>query len=142
MLLALVKIAVSRSGGEALRAFGLLLRAGALGLLEAAVFSCVIVALSSLMKRRGLVQGAFAALIFLPWMIGGKFRDFTRTPWPALGSIPTHLESLAQFLFGVPNEIGSRAMPPWIALGMLGVIAAASVWVAWRQLRRVEVIAG
>jgi hypothetical protein len=142
LLLSLVKIAVSQSGGEAVRGFGLLLRAGALGLTEAAVFSCVMVALSSLMKRRGLVQGAFAASIFLPWLIGAKFRDFTRTPWPALASIPTHLESLAQWLFGIPNEIGDRAMPPLVAVIMLLAIAAAAVWVAWRQLRRVEVVAG
>jgi hypothetical protein len=142
LLLSLVSLAMSQGGSQAMHAVGVLVKGVSLGALEAAVLASVIVALSSLMRRRGLVQGAFAALIFLPWLIGAKFRDFTRTPWPALGSIPAHLEALGQWLFGMPNEIGDRAMPPSIALIMLLAIAAAAIWISWRQLKRVEVVAG
>ncbi len=141
-LLSLASLAMAQGSAQAAHALGLLLKALLLGSLEAAVLACVSVTLSSLMKRRGLVQGAFAALLFLPWLIGTKFRDFTRTPWPALGSIPTHLEALGQWLFGIPNEIGDRAMPPTSALAMLLLISSACVWLSLRQLKRVEVIAG
>jgi hypothetical protein len=100
------------------------------------------VALSSLLRRRGLVQAAMAGVIFLPWVLGASFRDFTRTPWPALGSIAIHLGAVGQWLFDRPNDLGDRAMPPWLALVMLAAFCVASVWVALRQLRRAEVIAG
>jgi hypothetical protein len=141
-LLSLIRLAMSQGGADAARAMALFAKAISLGALEAVVLACVIVALSSLMKRRGLVQGGFGALMFLPWLIGAKFRDFTRTPWPALGSIPTHFEAVGQWLFGIPNEIGDRAMPPSIALAMLLAIGAAAIWISWRQLKRVEVVAG
>ena len=141
-VLSITNLALSQGGAQAMRAIGVLVKAIFLGSLEAAVLACVIVALSSLMKRRGLVQGGFAAMIFLPWLIGTKFRDFTRTPWPALGSIPTHFDALGQWMFGIPNEIGDRAMPPLIALIMLLAIASAAIWISWRQLKRVEVVAG
>jgi ABC-2 type transport system permease protein len=142
MALSLVRLALSQGGTDATRALGLVLKSAALGGLESLVLASVVVALSSLMKRRGLVQGAFAALIFLPWLAGNRFREFTRTPWPSLASIPTHLDALGRWLYGVPNELGDRAMPPAIALVALLAIAAASVAVAWRQLRRAEVVAG
>ncbi len=141
VLLSLVRLALSQ-GDDAPHSLSLVARAAALGALEAAVLACVVVALSSLMRRRGLVQGAFVALVFMPWILGVKFRDFTRTPWPALASIPTHLDALGRWLFGISNDIGDRAMPPLVALAALLAIGAAAIAISWRRLQRAEVVAG
>jgi hypothetical protein len=138
VLLALLELAVAPSGA----ALVLLGKATLQGLLAATTLASVTVALSSLLRRRGLVQAAMAGVIFLPWVLGASFRDFTRTPWPALGSIAIHLGAVGQWLFDRPNDLGDRAMPPWLALVMLAAFCVASVWVALRQLRRAEVIAG
>jgi hypothetical protein len=138
ILLALLQVTLTGTWASLL----LVGKAALLGLAVAASLSCVVVALSSLIRRRGLVQAALAAVIFLPWVVGSSFRDFTRTPWPALASLPTHLGALGQWLFNRPNDIGSRAMPPAIAVVMLAAICAGAIWVALRQLRRAEVIAG
>jgi ABC-2 family transporter protein len=138
VLLALLNFTLAATAASLL----VVAKAALLGLLAAAAFSCVTVALSSLIRRRGLVQAAMGGVIFLPWVLGASFRDFTRTPWPALGSIAIHLGAVGQWLMERPNEIGDRAMPPWIALAMLALFCAASVWVALRQLRRAEVVAG
>jgi hypothetical protein len=137
VLLAVLNFTLTPGGAALL----LILKSALLGLVASASFACVVVALSSLIRRRGLVQAAMAAAIFLPWALGRGFQDFTRTPWPALPSIPTHLGALAQWLLHRPNEIGDRAMPPMVAALMLVLIGAASVWVALRQLRRAEVVA-
>jgi ABC-2 type transport system permease protein len=141
VLLALALLALS-AGGSTAHVLSLLLRGAVLGLIEAAVLACVVVALSSLMKRRGLVQGAFAAALLLPWLIGARFSEFTRTRWPLLASLPTHLDALGRWLFAVENDLGDRAMPPGMALLMLALVTIASVWLARRQLRRAEVVAG
>jgi hypothetical protein len=137
-ILAVENLVLAPDGGAVL----LLLKALMLGILTSASLTCVVVALSSLIRRRGLVQAALVGVIFLPWVLGSSFRDFTRTPWPALASIPTHLGAIGQWLFHRPNEIGDRAMPVWISAIVLAAIGAAALWLALRQLRRTEVVAG
>jgi ABC-type transport system involved in multi-copper enzyme maturation permease subunit len=140
-LLALGRLAMAQTGEEALRAAIVPLKAAALGAIESLVLASVVLALSSLGKRRGFVQGGFAALVVLPWMLGTKFAEFTRTPWPQLPSIPTHLDAIGRWLFDVPNDLGDRLMPVWLALAVLAAIVAGAIALVRRRLSSVEVIA-
>jgi hypothetical protein len=138
---ALLRVALAASAAEAARALFLPLRALVVGALVALALGAPAVALSSLGGRRTYLQGGFAALVFLPWLVGAKFADFTRTPWPMLPSLAAHLQTVARFVFDMPPEPGERMLPAWLSLVALTAMIAGSVALARRRLASVEVIA-
>jgi hypothetical protein len=139
LLLATLRIALCQPGEVVHK---LMLAPAALegGLIETVVLSVTALALSSLSSRRGYVQGAFATLFVLPWIVGGIFVRVTRSPWPALLSIPAHLENVSRFLFRMPDD--ERTLPVWVSALVLALIVAASVAILRRRLEDIEVVQG
>ncbi len=141
ILISILRIAITRDTSEALTELVLPLRALALGSIEALALGVPVVALSSLSRGRGYVQGAFAALFTLPWILGAIFVGVTRTPWPAILSIPAHLQNLGHFLFALPYDEGDRPLPVWLSAAVLGALVVGSIAILRRRLAAVEVIA-
>ena len=82
MLLAIARVALAKDAADAIVALLSPLATIALGLIEALALGVPVVALSSTSRGRGYVQGAFAALFLLPWILGAVFTNVTRSPWP------------------------------------------------------------
>jgi ABC-type transport system involved in multi-copper enzyme maturation permease subunit len=141
ILISILRIAITRDTSEAIVELLLPLRALALGSIEAVVLGVPVVALSSLSRGRGYVQGAFAALFTLPWILGAIFVGVTRTPWPAILSIPAHLQNLGHFLFALPLDEGERPLPVWLSAAVLGALVVGSIAILRKRLASVEVIA-
>ena len=141
VLIAILRVALTRDASEALREIQLVPEAMALGIVEALAFGVPIVALSSLSRARGYAQGAFAAVFFLPWILGSIFVSVTRSPWPALLSVPAHLQNLGRFLFQLPIEEGDRPLPVWVSAVMIALLVSGSIALLRRRLAAVEVIA-
>jgi hypothetical protein len=140
LLLALFRIALSQSD-EVLHKLPLALAALGAGAIETLVLSLPALALSATSSRRGYVQGAYATLFLLPWIVGGIFVRVTRSPWPALLSIPTHLENVARFFFRVPPD-DERLLPVWLSATLLALLVAGSIALLRKRLETVEVVAG
>ena len=87
------------------------------------------------------MQGAFAALFLLPWILGAIFVGVTRSPWPAILSIPAHLQNLGHFLFALPWEEGERPMPVLVSAIFLAALIGGSIALLRKRLASVEVIA-
>jgi hypothetical protein len=96
------------------------------------------VALSSLSRKPGNIQGLWAALFFASWMLGEGTAAATDVPYAALLSIPTDLRLVGQYLFGMEP---SYALPWYLPAGVLALVAAGSAYVLLRRLARVEVFA-
>jgi hypothetical protein len=126
--------------GEALGKVPLVLAALGAGLIETLVLSLPALALSSLSSRRGLVQGGYATLFLLPWIVGGIFVRVTRSPWPGVLSIPAQLENVARFLFRMPSD--ERTLPVWLSAALLTALVAGSIAILRRRLDDVEVVQG
>lgn len=139
LLLSLLRVALAKDAADAAGAVLLPLKALGLGLIEAAVLGVPVVALSSLSKGRGYVQGAFAALFLLPWILGAIFVGVTRSPWPALLSIPAHLQGVGRFFFALPAE-DERVLPVWVSAAVLAAVVAGSLAVLRRRLAAMEVV--
>jgi hypothetical protein len=112
-----------------------------IGTIEALVLAVPAVAISSLSRRRAYVQGGYAILYLLPWIVGGIFVRVTRSAWPALFSVPAHLENLARFVFRQPLEEGQRALPVWISAAFVALLVAGSFALLRKRLSAVEVVA-
>jgi len=136
LALSLLRVALCKTAAEAWQALPLVASTLVYGLISATVLSLVPLAMSTLGRRSGALQGAWAAVFFLPWILGETLASATDIPYAALVSIPTDLRLLAQGLFGMAP---SYAVPWYLPAAILGALAAASLWVLLRRLERVEV---
>jgi ABC-type transport system involved in multi-copper enzyme maturation permease subunit len=142
LLLAIMRVAIARDGADVAHSLLLLLQTSLMGIIEAIVIAVPVVALSSVSKGRGYAQGAFAAFFMLPWIVGSVFVAITRTPWPALLSIPDLLQSLGAKIFGYEIPTEERAIP-WLAAAVASVaLVTGSVLLLRRRLAAAEVVAG
>jgi ABC-2 type transport system permease protein len=140
VLLALLRIALLPTGDEALHKLPIALAAIATGAIVTVVLSLPALALSATSSRRGYVQGAYATLFVLPWLLGGIFAASTRSPWANILSLPAHLANVGQYLFRMPH--GDRALPVWVSgLVLAAVVVGAFVWLR-RRLEDIEVVQG
>jgi len=138
VILSLLRVALAAEGGGLGPALLLPLRALAFGLIEAAALALPVVALSSLAKSRAAVQGGFAALFLLPWIVGGIFVSVTRSPWPSLLSIPTHLRVIGMALFGLPAPEDARLLPWWVSAIALAALVAGALAVLRARVAKME----
>ena len=137
LLLCLVRAGLSQQPGEWAQAGLLALRGLTLGLIVALVLGIPVVALSSLSTSRGVVQGGWAAVFMLSWIVGGIVASVTASPWPALISIPANLQAVGAVIFG---QTPAHAVPWWAsALILAGLLAGSAALLRWR-LRHVEAI--
>jgi hypothetical protein len=109
----------------------------ALALVVALTLGVPVVALSSLSTSRGVVQGGWAAVFMLSWIIGRIVAAVTASPWPALISIPANLGVVGAHIFG---EKPADALPWWASALVLGVLLAGSAALLRWRLRNVEAI--
>jgi ABC-2 type transport system permease protein len=142
LLLAILRIAVAKDGADALHSALIAPAAIGLALAEALVLGLPVVALSSLSRGRGYVQGAFAALFILPWIVGNLLTDLLQSGWGNVLSVTAHLQNLGRFLFQLDPEPGERVMPIWATAVVLSVLVAGSIVLLRRRLAAVEVIGG
>ena len=141
LLLSLLRLALLPNGDEVLKKLPLVGGSLIIGTIEALVLAVPAVAISSLSRRRAYVQGGYAILYLLPWIVGGIFVRVTRSAWPALFSVPAHLENLARFVFRQPLEEGQRALPVWISAAFVALLVAGSFALLRKRLSAVEVVA-
>jgi ABC-type transport system involved in multi-copper enzyme maturation permease subunit len=138
LLLALLRMALAFEGGPIVPALLLPLRAIAFGLIEAAALALPVVALSSLAKSRAAVQGGFATLFLLPWIVGGIFVGVARSPWPSLLSIPSHLRVVGMALFGIPAPEDDRLLPWWVSAIALTALVAGALAILRARVAKME----
>jgi ABC-type transport system involved in multi-copper enzyme maturation permease subunit len=141
-LLGLLRIALSKDTPEALSVVALPFKALALGGLNAVVLGTSVCALSSLSKQRGYVQGGFAGLYFLPWLVALTFMRITRSAWPSLLSLRLHVYNVGRAMFNIPTEADERWLPVPVSMFVLAAVVVGSVLLLRRRLAAVEVVAG
>jgi ABC-type transport system involved in multi-copper enzyme maturation permease subunit len=142
LLVALVRLSLVESPAELLATLGQPLAAIALGLLETLALALPAVALSSVSKTRGYAQGSYAALFVLPWVAGSILCDVTRSPWPALLSLPAHLRSVGGALYGQAPEVTDRLFDPAVSALVLAALIVGSAWLTVRRVRALEGVLG
>ncbi len=141
LLLALLRLALLPSAAEVVKKLPLVGASIVFGAVEAVVLAVPAVAFSSLSRSRAAVQGGWAALFLLPWVVGEIFVQRTRSPWPALLSIPAHLDNLARVLFRLPPPEEAHLMPAWVSALFLAALVAGALALLRRRLAAVEVVA-
>jgi ABC-2 type transport system permease protein len=141
LLLSMLRLALLPSSDELLKKLPLVGATLIIGTIEALVLALPAVAISSLSKKRAYVQGGYAILYLLPWVVGGIFSKVTRSPWPTLFSVPAHLENLARFVYRMPLPEGERALPVWISAAFVSLLVAGSWALLRKRLASVEVVA-
>lgn len=141
LLLAALRIGLAKDGADALANAFLPLQVLGFGLMFAVALGVPVVALSSMSRGRGYAQGMYAGAFLLPWILGSIFVNVTRSPWPAIFSIPTHLDNLGHFMFGIPPEDPTRVLPVWLSAAFLAALVAGSIALLRKRLASVEVIA-
>jgi ABC-type transport system involved in multi-copper enzyme maturation permease subunit len=141
LLLSLLRLALLPTGSEVVQHLPLLGATILVGLVEALALALPAVAASSLSRRRGYVQGLFATLYLLPWLVGRIFVSVTGSPWPALPSVAAHLENLAHRLYRIAPPDNEPALPLWVSLLFLSLLIGGSFWLLRRRLASVEVVA-
>jgi ABC-2 type transport system permease protein len=135
-MLSMLRMAFSQSGAEVWHNLRLPFATLAYGLFSSAVLSLLPLAMSALSRRSGAVQGTWAAVFFLPWILGEALAKATDIPYAALVSIPTNLRLLGQGLYGMTPSYPVH----WaIAAGILCALMVGSVLILLRRLERVEV---
>jgi hypothetical protein len=140
VLLATLRLALCQSG-EVMQKLPLEPAALGAGVIETLVLSLPALALSATSSRRGYVQGIYAMLFLLPWVVGGIFVRITRSAWPKLLSIPAHLENVARFLLRMPAG-DDLSLPVWVSALVLAAIVAGSIVMLRRRLDDIEVVQG
>jgi ABC-2 type transport system permease protein len=140
LLLALLRLALVPTS-ELVHKLPLVGAALVLGTLEALVLAVPAVAVSSLSKRRAWVQGGYAILFLLPWVVGGIFVRVTRSAWPALLSVPAHLENLGYTMFRLAPPDDARLLPAWVSALFFVLLVGGSLALLRRRLAAVEVVA-
>ncbi len=141
LLLSLLRLALAPSGTEALKHLPLVGASLVVGVVESVALAVPALAVSSLSKRRAYTQGGFAVLFLLPWVVGNIFVKVTRSAWPALLSLPAHLENVARFVFRMPAPEDERTLPVWISALFLALLVAGAFALLRRRLASVEVVA-
>jgi ABC-2 type transport system permease protein len=141
LLLSLLRLALLPSTSEVLKHLPLVGASLVIGVVESLVLAIPAVAISSLSKRRAWVQGGYAILYLMPWIVGSIFVKVTRSAWPALLSVPAHLENIARFVYRQPLPEDERALPVWLSAAFLSLLVAGSLALLRRQLASVEVVA-
>ncbi len=141
LLLSLLRLALLPNGDEVVKKLPLVGATLIIGIIESLVLALPAVAISSLSRRKSYVQGGYAILYLLPWIVGGIFVKVTRSAWPALFSVPAHLENLARFLYRQPLADDERAMPVWVSAAFVSLLVAGSFALLRKRLSAVEVIA-
>jgi hypothetical protein len=141
VLLAFLRLALAKDGADALESALLPVQAVGFGMILAIVLGVPVVALSSLSRGRGYVQGLFAGVFLLPWILGSIFVNVTRSPWPAILSIPTHLDNLGNFIFRTPTD-DLHKLPVWLSVAFLAALVTGSIALLRRRLAAMEVIGG
>jgi hypothetical protein len=141
LLLAFLRMALAKDGADALALLPLPLEVIAQGVVVALTLGVPVVALSSLSRGRGYVQGAYAGAFLLPWILGAIFVNVTRSPWPAILSLPAHVHNVGRFLFRLPVPPDERVLPVWLSAAFLGALVVGSIALLRRRLAAVEVIA-
>ena len=140
MLLAIARAALAKDGDDAMIALLLPFKTIGLGVVEALALGVPVVALSSTSRGRAYVQGAFAALFLLPWILGSVFTGVTRSPWPNILSIRAHLLNVGHFIFAVPLEENERALPVWVSAAVLTALVVGSLVLLRKRLESMEVV--
>ncbi|MGZ3407582.1 MAG: hypothetical protein ACXVAN_14130, partial [Polyangia bacterium] len=141
LLLSLLRLALLPNGTEVVKKLPLVGATLIIGTIEALALAIPAVAISSLSRRRAYVQGGYAILYLLPWVVGGIFVKVTRSAWPSLLSVPSHLENLARFVYRQPLPDGEWALPVWVSAAFLSLLIAGSLALLRKRLAAVEVIA-
>ena len=141
LLLSLLRLALLPTATEALKKLPLVGATLVTGTIEALVLAVPAVAISSLSRKRSLVQGGYAVLYLLPWIMGGIFAKVTRSAWPDLFSVPHHIENIARFLYRQPWGPEDRALPVWISAAFVALLVAGSLALLRKRLSAVEVVA-
>ena len=141
-LLAAVRIAIAKDGGDVLRQSLLVIRALGLATLEAIAMAVPAVAMSSISSRKGLVQGGYAALFMLPWVMGAIVGAILRSPWPNIAALPALLEAVGGEMYGYKFEAGERVLPWLPSLIVIVLVCSASAVLLRRRLASVEVVQG
>ena len=141
LLLSLLRLALLPNGDEVVKKLPLVGATLIVGVVEALALAIPAVAISSLSRRRAYVQGGYAILYLLPWVVGGIFVKVTRSAWPSVLSVPAHLENLARFVFRAPLPEGEWALPVWVSAAFLSILIAGSLALLRRRLAAVEVVA-
>jgi hypothetical protein len=136
LLLAVLRVGLSQSGGEAWSNLTWVLGTLAYGPIYALVLALPAVALSSLGRRPGSIQGLWAAGFFLTWLLGEGIAAGADLPYAALISIPTNLRMVGQLIYGMTPAYD---MPWYLPAGVLAALVAGSAFLLLRRLERVEV---
>jgi hypothetical protein len=136
LLLAIMRVALAADGGDALTQLPLLLKTILYSVLFTATLILPAFALGALSRQPGYVQGGWAALFFLPWLLGEGIAAATEIPYIALISLPTNLRWIGEALFGVPS---SHDLAWYWPTGALLLIVGCATWWVIRRLDRVEV---
>jgi len=140
VVVAAVRAAMSTTGEEVTAGLLLVLKAIAFGVTESLVLTLPVVALSSVARSRGFVQGGYAAAFALPWIVGAIFVNVMRSPWPDVLSLPAHLQAVGVPLFGITPDPTAHLMPWWFSAGFIVAVIIASLGIIRRQLGRMEVM--
>lgn len=140
LLVALLRLSVSASASELTQGLALLGEAALAGALQVLVLSLPALALSSLTSSSGYARGGFAALYLFPWAVGKLFAGATRGPWPALLSIPTHVDTVGRALLGLRADPQHQSFPVWVSALVLALLLAGAALLLRRRLLRVEAL--
>jgi len=136
LLLALLRVGLAQSGEEAWRSTSWLVGTLAYGPIYALVLTLPAVALSSLGRRSGSLQGLWAVGFFLSWLLGEGVAAGADLPYVALLSIPTDLRLVGQLLYGIEPAYD---LPWYLPSLVLAGLVVGSAYVLVRRLGRVEV---
>ncbi len=139
LLVALLQLSISASASELAARLQVAGEAALVGVLQVLALSLPALALSSLTSSSGYARGGFAALYLLPWAVGKLFASATRGPWPALLSIPAHLDTVGRALLGLRANAREN-FPVWVSALALALLLAGAAWVLRRRLGRVEAL--
>ncbi len=136
LLLSFLRLGLVQNGSQALEQLPLVLKTLIYAPLLAASLSLIPVALGSLGRRSGTVQGIWAAVFFLPWILGESLAAALEIPYLTLISIPTNLRLIGEHLYGLtPSAAIEWYYPVCVMVGWL----SGATWLVFWRLRRVEV---
>jgi len=106
--------------------------------IQVALSSCVMLALSSLSRNRRFVAIMYAGIVFFTAAMYQALRGMTgSTAWAWISPRDT-LNVVGDGIFRVP---GASALPFPVALAVLLALLAGSIWIVMRHVRGVEVVA-
>jgi ABC-2 type transport system permease protein len=138
LLLAVLRLGLSQDAGDAWGRLPLLLGTLAYAPIYAALLALPPLALSTLSRNAGGVQGLWAAVFFFSWVLGDGMAAATGVPAAALLSLPTNLMLVGQHLYGLEPAYPIAWTYP---AGVILLVVGGSVALLLHRLGRVEVFA-